>query len=64
MLQNVVQQTIQRIVIPAFLKLITPEMFYQIASDLGWSLAKATKFTKIDDNFMKQVDKHWRIERK
>lgn len=64
MLQKLVQQTVQRIVIPAFLKLITPQMFYQIASDIGWGLAKATKFTKIDDNFMKQVDKHWGVKRK
>lgn len=64
MWSQILQQAWVRIVIPTLLQLINKDMFSTVFSELGWAAAKATKFTQIDDNIMKQVDESLGIKRK
>ena len=64
MWQTIIEQAITRVIIPSLLRLINPEMFNRVLSEIGWAGARATKFTQIDDNIMREVDKSLGIERK
>ena len=63
MIQQIIQQAWIRIVIQTLLRLINEKMFITIFTEIGWSAAKSTKFTQIDDNIMKQVDETFGIKR-